>query len=88
MATKKDTPRKAGAARNSKSAEDKPADELANLLAAVLNHPDLPEPLEESFGEGLNDLFNELPKGRWRRIEYSPAYISLLLSTHKEGGAR
>ncbi len=86
MATKKDTPRKAGAARNSKSAEDKPADELANLLAAVLNHPDLPEALEESFGEGLNDLFNELPKGRWKRIEYSPAYISLLLSTHKEGG--
>ena len=88
MATKKDTPRKAGAARNSKSAEDKPADELANLLAAVLNHPALPEALEESFGEGLNDLFNELPKGRWKRIEYSPAYLSLLLSTHKEGGAR
>ena len=88
MATKKDTPRKAGAARNSKSAEDKPADELANLLAAVLNHPDLPEALEESFGEGLNDLFNNLPNRRWKQIEYSPAYISLLLSTHKEGGAR
>ena len=66
--------------------EPSAADELANLLAAVLNHPDLPEALEESFGEGLNDLFNELPKGRWKRIEYSPAYISLLLSTHKEGG--
>ena len=79
MATKKNTPQQQPGA---------PADELANLLAAVLNHPALPEALEESFGEGLNDLFNELPKGRWKRIEYSPAYISLLLSTHKEGGAR
>ncbi len=65
---------------------DASTDELANLLAAVLNHPALPEALEESFGEGLNDLFNELPKGRWKRIEYSPAYLSLLLSVHKEGG--
>ncbi len=73
---------------NAPATEPSAADELANLLAAVLNHPDLPEALEESFGEGLNDLFNELPKGRWRRIEYSPAYISLLLSTHKDGGAR
>ncbi len=88
MATKKDTARKAGAARNSKSAEDKPADELANLLAAVLNHPDLPDALEDALGEGLNDLFNNLPNQRWKQMEYSPAYISLLLSTHKEGGAK
>ena len=73
---------------NAPATEPSAADDLANLLAAVLNHPALPEALEESFGEGLNDLFNELPKGRWKRIEYSPAYISLLLSTHKEGGAR
>ncbi len=79
MATKKNTPQQQQGAS---------ADDLATLLAAVLNHPDLPEALEESFGEGLNDLFNELPKGRWKQIEYSPAYISLLLSTHKEGGAR
>ena len=79
MATKKTTPQQQ---------QDAKADELAKLLAAVLNHPDLPEALEESFGEGLNDLFNNLPNRRWKRIEYSPAYLSLLLSTHKEGGAR
>ncbi len=73
---------------NAPATEPSAADELANLLAAVLNHPDLPEALEESFGEGLNDLFNNLPNRRWKRIEYSPAYISLLLSTHKKGGAR
>ncbi len=77
MPTKKNPPRRR---------QDAPADELANLLAAVLNHPALPEALEESFGEGLNDLFNNLPNRRWKRIEYSPAYLSLLLSTHKEGG--
>jgi hypothetical protein len=79
MATKKNTPQQQ---------QDAPADELANLLAAVLNHPDLPEALEDAIDEGLNDLFNNLPNRRWKQIEYSPAYISLLLSTHKEGGTR
>ncbi len=55
---------------------------------SVLSHPDLPDCLEEAFGEGLNDVFNNLPNRGWKRIEYSPEYISLLLSTHKKGGAR
>jgi hypothetical protein len=79
MATKKNTPQQQPGA---------PADysTLAGHIAAVLNHPDLPEAREDAIGEGLNDLFNNLPNRRWKRIEYSPAYISLLLSTHKEGG--
>jgi hypothetical protein len=76
MPTKKNTPQRQPGA---------PADELANLLAAVLNHPDLPGDLEDAIGEGLNDLFNNLPNRRWKQIEYSPAYVSLLLSTHKDG---
>jgi len=47
----------------------------------------LPDCLEETIGEGLNDVFNNLPNRSWKRIEYSPEYISLLLSTHKKGGA-
>jgi hypothetical protein len=79
MATKKTTPQQQ---------QDATADELANLLAAVLSHPDLPDCLEEAIGEGLNDVFNNLPNRRWKLLEYSPAYLSLLLSTHKEGGAK
>jgi len=40
MATKKDTPREQGAARNTKPVEGHPADELARHIAAVLNPPD------------------------------------------------
>ena len=63
-----------------------PDGELPELLAAVLSHPDLPDCLEEAIGEGLNDVFNNLPNRRWKLLEYSSTYISLLLSTHKEGG--
>jgi hypothetical protein len=89
MATKKTTPSKSGTARNTKQTEPSPAAPaaLAELLAAVLSHPDLPDCLEETIGEGLNDVFNNLPNRSWKRIEYSPEYISLLLSTHKKGGA-
>jgi len=90
MTTKKDPPRKQGATRNTKQTEPAPAAPaaLAELLAAVLRHPDLPDCLEETIGEGLNDVFNNLPNRDWKRIEYSPEYISLLLSTHKKGGAQ
>ncbi|MDQ3753827.1 MAG: hypothetical protein M3371_03745 [Acidobacteriota bacterium] len=83
MQKKNSTQRKQGAAEK---AADYSA--LAELLAAVLSHPDLPDCLEEAIGEGLNDVFNNLPNRGWKRIEYSPEYISLLLSTHKKGGAR
>jgi len=89
-AAKKQPARQAGTARNTKQTEPAPAAPaaLAELLAAVLSHPDLPDCLEETIGEGLNDVFNNLPNRDWKRIEYSPEYISLLLSTHKKGGAR
>ncbi len=59
---------------------------LPELLAAVLNHPDLPVRLEEAMSEGLRDIFNYLPNPLWKQIEYSPAYLSLLLSTGKDFG--
>lgn len=65
--------------------ELEPKKDLSELLSAVLTHPELPELLEESIGGGINDLFNELPKGRWREVEYSPEYIGLLLKTAKGG---
>ncbi len=88
-ATKKQPARETGTAQATKQAEgNNAADELAQHIAAVLNHPDLPDCLEEAIGEGLNEVFNQLPNQLWKRMEYSPAYISLLLSAHKKGGAR
>ncbi len=55
MQKKNSTQRKQGAAEK---AADYSA--LAELLAAVLSHPDLPDCLEEAIGEGLNDVFNNL----------------------------
>jgi len=70
---------------NAPATEPSAADELARHLAAVLTHPDLPGDLEENIHEGLNEMFNRLPSQQWKQIEYSPEYISLLLSTHKDG---
>ncbi|MGB8507275.1 MAG: hypothetical protein WCD76_02625 [Pyrinomonadaceae bacterium] len=58
--------------------------DLAGLISAVLNHPDLPCELQESIGGSINDLFNDLPGGVWKRVEYSPEYLSILLRTHGE----
>jgi hypothetical protein len=72
--------------------EFEPEKDLPALIAAVMNHPDLPASLEEGFGEALNDLFNELPT-KQKRIDHHPAYIALLLDAEKgaraegEGGA-
>lgn len=63
-----------------------PARDLAGLLSAVLNHPDLPGPLGESIGDGVNDLFNELHSGAQKRVEYGPEYLGALLRVAAEQG--
>lgn len=56
--------------------------DLASLLAAVLNHPELPAELSNAFGEAVAELFNALPAEQQRTVEITPSYIGALLAAH------
>ncbi len=63
-----------------------PTQSLAELLSAVLTHPDLPDDLIESIGEAMNEMFTRLDGPVQRAVEYHPEYIGRLLSAYAEKG--
>lgn len=66
---------------DAESEVDKP---LANLIASVLAHPDIPNELFDMVVEGLDEVAD---KGRFktlRKLESSPEYISKILSDYAE----
>ncbi len=56
---------------------------LAEMLAAVINHPDLPPLLYESIARGINDMYNSL-NDAGRKIDSTVPYIDLLLRVYAE----
>ncbi len=86
MSTKKSsTPRTSA---SSKPSRIELRQQLARDLAAVLANPELPVPLHNDIGEGLNDLFNNLPR-HLICIDETEGYINLLLDAVEaaKGGA-
>lgn len=54
---------------------------LPELLSAVLNHPDLPDPLHESIRSAVTDLFNsKIDQSEIDAFEQSPTYLSWIIN--------
>jgi len=65
--------------------ESKP---LADMISAVLNHPEIPTELFDAVIEGLDEVAD---KGRFktlRKLESSPEYISKILSDYGEAQSK
>jgi hypothetical protein len=64
---------------------------LAEMIAAMMSHPDLPPVLQNYFGEGICELFNHLNSEQQTRLEHEPTRLAQLLDMLNEntkGGAR
>ncbi len=61
---------------------------LAEMIAAVISHPDTPAQLRKAMHYGLSDVFNDLDDND--SVTDSPEYLSILLSrvAVEKGGAR
>lgn len=53
---------------------------LAELISAVLNHPDTPPELYEGIAAGMNNVFNDLNN---KAVTDSAEYIRLVLDQHR-----
>jgi hypothetical protein len=64
---------------------------LAEMIAAVMSHPELPPVLQNYFGEGICELFNHLTSAQQTQLEHEPTRLAQLLDMLNEntkGGAR
>jgi hypothetical protein len=68
---------------------DADAPDLAEMIAAVWNHPDCPEDIADALNAGTSDLFNRLNEGE-RNVYKTPIYIRALLWEYaiQKGGAK
>lgn len=54
--------------------------DTANQLSALLNNPNLPEPIKEGLADGLLDLFNShINQSEFHDYEKSPEYVEKIL---------
>lgn len=82
MATRNTTPNKRGAQRRASRPEA--AREIAEHIAAILNHPDTPAQLYNTLADAVSSL--DAPKGYFDSAEY----IETCLRAHfgQEGGVK
>lgn len=62
-------------------AQPKPS--LAEMIVAVIEHPDCPEEIRDAMSVATSDLFNRLNEGE-RQLYFTAPYIHALIVESKE----
>ncbi len=61
-------------------ADNKPASNTAKQVSALLNNPDLPEPIRDGLADGLLDLYNShIDQSDFVEYQKSPEYVEKIL---------
>lgn len=71
-----------------KNRKPRPKENVADLISAVLRHPDTPVLIYNDLSDSLCELFNRLPSSAKLEVTDSPAYVGQVLKLYAERGRR